>query len=725
MWFWITSTLGMRWNPYDYEGYLLERPNGTEDLDPVPPNLPGCINIQSTLTAAENLACQPIITGVKVLSSQTAFEGITKPDLHKLPVTHTREGPKTSIGRNTAWMFLAYLTTLVTWQMLVENTDHKELHCLANFFTVAKANGLLRCIFDCRVLNSISETPPPVNLAPIPDIMKLAADIGVTHAVTSDFKHFFFQLGLPDGVQGYFGFRCNDKETNQIRYFRSRILSMGYSWSPYIAQCFSSTCILKKPAPPRQGQQPCSHLGIDYAEVAAMQSLPPYVLLRNDKGEVVGFVTVIYDNIGVFTKDRELAIMWSKRLLSNARALQFWFKEMTRAGVNEPLFYVDTWDKNLHGTRPPPKPLSSEEIAKRRATTRITFLGVEIDLRSAEHPFRWRHSPEKLDKWRKSFLYEPHTHRDVARIVGICVWDCVICDIPFSDISDAIGALRHSSRACSGKSDWDKPLAETVTKEILTDIRSRLNRSFLNRCLEKLSTNPWITSEPNTDRQLFLLASDATEERIAGVMLSESGRVIKHFGRGLSRTHVFVKECQAIDATVRWAQKWRACDAPAEFRLAVDNKAANAAARYCYSSNESVSKLFRNLHKFMKNHNIKLVVIDCHTKLNVADCPSRRKKITKQLAEATTDVLLGYIAGRPHEHVLIDPTDRNDTRPSVYLNTAARDSDVEVIEDLMDEPEQLWHDVNSMCDSHLLEHQCEDALIAPPSMKRPRGHPTA
>ena len=715
------TSLGMRWNPYDYEGNLWEDPHGEESLDPVPPSLSGCVDVIATLAAAKELKCAPLTLGVEVLASKTSFENITQPDLTKLPSIRKRDGTTTtSTGRSTAWTFLTCLITLVSWQLLVENIEHKEIYCLASFFTVTKSNGLLRCIFDCRVLNSISKTPPPVNLAPIPDIMTLAAEIGITHVVTSDFKHFFFQLGLPEGVGQYFGFRCTEKETSTVRYFLSRVLSMGYSWSPYLAQCFSWTCILRKPSAPRKGQTASPYLGIDYSEIASLDTLPPYVFLRDGTGRPIGFITVVYDNIGVFTNNKQLAVQWSQRLLSNAKALKFWFKEMSVGSPSSPVYVVDVWNTVLQGPKPPKVLPSPDEKEKRRKNVLITFLGVQMDFKNADHPFRWRHAPEKLEKWTTCFVNEPHTHRDVARIVGICVWDCVISNTPFSVIAEAIGALRHCSRATKTKSDWDRPLAATLPKDTLKDVRDRISPSFLNQQLQKLRQNPWIIADTNTQRELFLMASDATNTRIAGVWLSEQGRVIKHFGRSLTRTHIYIKECQGIDATVRWIQKHRGSRTPAEFRIAVDNKAANAAARYCYSSNESVCKLFRSLHSFMQLNNIKLVVVDCHTKLNVADCPSRRKKITSQLAAATTDVLLGVIAGRPGEHELIEPGLHNDERPSVYLEKIARECDVEVIVMLEDTGEELWDQVNDMCDSHYLDDK-EDLVQAKiSSLKRSR-----
>ena len=66
------------------------------------------------------------------------------------------------------------------------------------------------------------------------------------------------------------------------------------------------------------------------------------------------------------------------------------------------------------------------------------------------------------------------------------------------EISEAIGALRHSSRATKFKSDWDKPLAEALSKDTLKDLRTRISPAFLQnrlRCLREKR----ITEEPSSD----------------------------------------------------------------------------------------------------------------------------------------------------------------------------------------------------------------------------------
>ena len=161
MWFYIMFCLGMKWNPYDYEGNLFEKPGDPKDMDPIPKNLPGCIDKMKTLAAAIELKCEPLIRLVKPLTSTPEFLKATSPDLSRLPKKKGKHGNLvTDIGRSTAKIFLPCLLLLCEWTLIEENVHHKELCCLAVFFTVAKSNGLLRVIFDCRLLNRISSLGP-------------------------------------------------------------------------------------------------------------------------------------------------------------------------------------------------------------------------------------------------------------------------------------------------------------------------------------------------------------------------------------------------------------------------------------------------------------------------------------------------------------------------------------------------------------------------------------
>ena len=55
-------------------------------------------------------------------------------------------------------------------------------------------------------------------------------------------------------------------------------------------------------------------------ELRGAQQLPQYVILRNDAGEDIGFVTLTYDNIGVFTIDSTVRIALQQKVARNFAA---------------------------------------------------------------------------------------------------------------------------------------------------------------------------------------------------------------------------------------------------------------------------------------------------------------------------------------------------------------------------------------------------------------------
>ena len=167
-------------------------------------------------------------------------------------------------------------------------------------------------------------------------------------------------------------------------------------------------------------------------------------------------------------------------------------------------------------------------------------------------------------------------------------------------------------------------------------------------------------------------------------MLGEDGRVISHFAKTeLVYTHIFIKEVVALYTTVIWAHRILAYEGATEFLIAVDSKSAAAACARCYSSNHSINELLLRMWLFLKDNDIKLTIMDIHTKLNVADAPSRRIKITRQMAKATIDVLQERTPGRPD--YLYEP--KKGERASEYLPLIA---DMDVPTNLADEADEMW-----------------------------------
>ena len=124
-------------NPYDYEGDAEDAPEAFKDsdpdrLDPIEPDLPGCIDMKQVRSAAQTTGWKPGLLASGVLTSEEDF-------INETLAEDFRERMET--GRTTSAKFLACLMVLLTAGLLVYNEHHSAIAVFATFFTVAKSGG--------------------------------------------------------------------------------------------------------------------------------------------------------------------------------------------------------------------------------------------------------------------------------------------------------------------------------------------------------------------------------------------------------------------------------------------------------------------------------------------------------------------------------------------------------------------------------------------------------
>jgi len=619
MWITILQELGAKFNPYDYNGEENEekRTGKEEDpsgLDPVPPDVIGCLD-KNALRAAAAKLCTPLETTAAVAQSRQDFVK------HVKPMSRAARSKRTWV---TKWIFSACLLTLLAWGMLVP-AAHMQIKCFAVFFTVAKSNGKKRTIYDCRALNEQSERPPPIALASMAQILEKAAELKIQAIVSADLSHWFHQMSLPDGVEPFFGFKCPGQE--EMSYYMAKTWPMGFSWS--CAVCGNATITMMLSKAPQEDD-----LGVDYGEVRKWEKVPPIIELVDKRTrQVKGFMVIYYDNVGIFLTEASDAPKWQRRMDAATRIFKCKWKEshiLDARGLYDTLNKkaVCRSKKEEHGVE------TEERIHE------ITFLGVQMSVREG---FKWRHEPSKLEKWLQAFEFPLTTPRKVSKVAGVLIWNTIVQLQSMQAIVPEINALRGVVKMVRCKRDWDKPFTRSeqdALDRILTQERLRVHH-------DALQENQWLFLREEEERPVVYLASDATETSIAGVMLNERAFVIGHFAKlDMKFSHIYVKEVLGVYYTVLWAQQQLQCQGPVEFRIAVDNKAAAAACQRCYSSNDQVNEVLVRLWRFLEENTIRLKCVDIHTKLNVADAPSRRRETTRKLARATLQVLQGG-DGRP------------------------------------------------------------------------------
>ena len=128
-----------------------------------------------------------------------------------------------------------------------DNTDEETLEKICDpgqpgdwvhpAFKVAKKDNTARFIHNLAHLSDLLRTAgvqtPPMGL---PDLLTLLTTITCfDHVATIDATSFFFQIALHPRLRKYFGIRIGFRR-GKFKLFRLRVLPMGLSWSPSIAQ---------------------------------------------------------------------------------------------------------------------------------------------------------------------------------------------------------------------------------------------------------------------------------------------------------------------------------------------------------------------------------------------------------------------------------------------------------------------------------------------------------
>lgn len=650
------------YNPYDDEDVDDADDDQIDEVD-----CANSVQRKKLLAAVLKLGFAVLIIAISIIASPGAFEELV-----------LKETPKGG-GGETDEDYLDVLSDLVDWGILSDVTkQHTALRSFGSIFTVKKAGGKRRLIFDGRPLNKWCHRPFPVNLPGIAEILVKARRCKVI--VSGDLRHWFHQIGLFPNTRKYFGVRCGKS------YFMSNTLPMGFCFSPHIAQATSWTLIFHK--------EDGAAVLFD-SSCLASDRLPRYVNVLQG-GKVVGFVCITYDNFGVFldVDDPVLTKAVVDRLKGNATHFGIVWKELSVHTCNK-VEHVIKKDDSATDPQKTGKKLRTESTSvKEPENVNAIFLGVEIDISNGSE-IRWRHAP-KRDAKMKGLARIPGSFREAAEIVGHVIWDSLISLRRLADVQDIISILKDMSKHITKKSDWnirfdDIPGPSLVTTAWLAEVNSWRNDS---------SSNPWRCNKEALEPQsMVLLCSDAADSLMGGVQLGVETPVIldKWFKAADPSTHIFIKEVLAAIFTIKWAAKNNA-ERPLHIKIAIDSISARRAIEKAYSSNYQVCALLSRFWKWIDEELIILECLDIDTKLNLADCLTRdASKKTKSRKDpdhpehplgqfcdarigASWRILHGQQPGRcgvPKEGPWLDPRDFY-----VPEDSQLKDSDEEWLENL-------------------------------------------
>ena len=317
--------------------------------------------------------------------------------------------------------FMWAILLLISWGVMVTHlmegevkVDLRKNHLIAHckYFMVPKALEFWRSISDARRAGALSTAPPPVNLPHLQAMLIEIALLGATHSIAADFAFFFFQISCHQLLARMFVILCGTTVAMMT------VVPMGYSRSPRWAQCIAWAIVLM-----RKNGEP--DLGVK--EKVWGPDPPPFIRLKSDSGETVGLIVIWIDNVLVLCKDPSLRDLWATRLKRNA-------SENEKEGGCHAI-----WKEFIVSDTP-------------------NYIGIHFQ--TTDTGVIWCHEKARTEKWKAALQNPVKTPRDVARLVGIIIWHCMVMLTPLYVVHGCIEVMRRVATKILTKSAWDKDLSD-------------------------------------------------------------------------------------------------------------------------------------------------------------------------------------------------------------------------------------------------------------------------
>jgi hypothetical protein len=452
------------------------------------------------------------------------------------------------------------------------------------YFEVPKSDTEARTILNGRILSRVCYVPPAVNVMDMADLLKWLGTNNITAAVYTDIRHWFHELTVNEFLSSMFTIRCADV------YYRWLVLPMGWTWSPRLCQCIAWILILSFP---EKAKRPF------YFDIpqSGLEELPRFVVVRDKVSDkAVGMVTLLYDNIGAFFWDENIATSFLSHIQANYARFRV-----------EPKFLQILNKKTL--SRNNLEKLGSVDAEAGKLQVKYTvYRGVQIGL-SLHGKTIWRCDPAKVIKWKN--LPVPvvgkTTPRKVATVVCTIIWITTVHQQPLCCISEVIDILRQAGKL--GSHGWDQ---ETI---ILSEEEVR----SLTIAWSFVIANPWRIPTDLKDLRRMIFATDASNDGAGMSMLQAPFHVRSYQWKiGINRMTIFLRELQVA---TYWINKFLD-EGYTDLVVLIDNTAAGHVLRRLYSTNSIACRWMGDLAKRIEGK-AKITVITVKSEDNVADNPSR------------------------------------------------------------------------------------------------------
>lgn len=555
-----------------------------------------------------------------------------------------------SVSARTSTGYISHLDKLIQYNVLLEVTDpHGILRYISKYFAIPKSDGSARSIFNGKHLSDFFTAPPPVNIPDFGDVCRLMNQLFTIsrgrgfYSYTSDIRHWFHQIGVDDDVTSFFGLCCGPK--NCPRWFRWQCLPMGWSFSPRICQCLAWSLLLFNESIAANDD------GLRRArrELRNAEHPPRHVTLYNNRHEEIGFITLTYDNIGVFCTDHNIFMALTNKIDANLKSANVQLKEFEiRTPID--LFFTDP-------ERPKKEPSTEEPDASRESKPvdrpvrslpggGIRYLGVEYGFMRDEHGRNarlvWRHEFSRVEKW-VPFLTKDRScfsAREAAKLLGIILWNCTIRQEPLCAQPIIMEALSTLAKAVDGRRHlWDQPYHIPENHQVA-----------MQQCIERIRSNEWIsTNKPKTGDVKYLF-SDASSTGFGYVLVNLLAKTHIEENRGcfpasLADQHIFLKELAAAVWSIVWLMekhKWR----HTKICIVTDNAAVYYALRAMHSGNAIARQWLQQLHEKLQLQSNEIQVFQVRSENNPADEPSRNKPLDTDRLRRGCEALCAATQGK-------------------------------------------------------------------------------
>eukprot|EP00744_Colponema_vietnamica_P013087 GILI01018359.1.p1 GENE.GILI01018359.1~~GILI01018359.1.p1 ORF type:complete len:597 (+),score=18.58 GILI01018359.1:67-1857(+) len=407
--------------------------------------------------------------------------------------------------------------------------DEKDIALLqdrlyASIFLVAKDDQTARAIGDCKELNEHFDAGPPLQFATVDDLFRIVTFFsgGAAFAI-GDFRHWFYQIFLPEDARKYFTVVCPDGNLYEYKVF-----PMGFAWSPFVAQAISM--LMAKVAVVKAGLEVASPLETE-------DLLPPYWVIKErgaPKTEPIGFILFWYDNLLLVTKKENIRDLILSSLEEITESLGARWKQR---------------DKSLNregGIAGPGEMFTT-------STNKVTYLGI-VFTRDPSGSWSWDHVEKNKTKWR-DYVNElifmktrRRSWRNLAMLLGVLTWHWTVLGVGRETIQDAFLLAATMGRAITSGATWEDPPAEGLVEE--ADWRRVFNA--IKKIISGVSFEHTFTGLRTRILQCRFCASDAMNTGWAGVDLDTNEYDARMASDEDSRNHINWKETMAALCTLEW-----------------------------------------------------------------------------------------------------------------------------------------------------------------------------